>query len=45
MEEVDALFKRNQDMSGSIFVGTFLETDFQVCTMMREKLLGNESDQ
>jgi hypothetical protein len=45
MEEVDALFKRNQDMSGSIFVGTFLETDFQVCSMMREKLLGNESDQ
>ena len=45
MEEVDALFKRNQDMSGSIFAGTFLETDFQVCAMMREKLLGDESDQ
>jgi hypothetical protein len=37
MEEVDKLFVRNQDMTGSIFENTFLETDFELCSLMRQK--------
>lgn len=39
MEEVDKLMKRNQDLTGSIFSGTFLETDFQLCSMMRNQIM------
>lgn len=37
MEEVDKVMVRNQDMTGSIFLGSFLEADFELCGIMRQK--------
>ena len=38
MEEVDKIMVRNQDMTGSIFTGSFLEGDFELCSMMQKEL-------
>ena len=41
-KEVDTLFTKNQDLTGSLFEGTFLEDDINICGYAMKNFMGSE---